>query len=212
MTDDNGDLWTIDQAAEYIGASSTGSARRTLSRWGVKAAGYEPGESGRPAARYRAADVRAAKAARPGRGARMDLAVASLEEAFAKMTPAMRKTVEALEKHGDPTEESPMASPTAPDTCPPWCRDRGKSTPHTHYSEPTESGPLTIYIARRADETEPRFCVRPTEASSKAYTPPLRLDIADQAGAFAEVLEALGHESVVKDFVKHVSLAFAAGA
>ena len=74
MTDDTGELWTIDQVVDYLGASSPGSARRTLSRWGVKAVRYEPGPSGRPMARWPADAVRAAKAARPGRGARTDLA------------------------------------------------------------------------------------------------------------------------------------------
>ena len=71
MTDE---LWTIDQVVDYLGASSPGSARRTLSRWGVKAIEYRPGPSGRPQAHYEAAAVRAAKQARPGRGARADLA------------------------------------------------------------------------------------------------------------------------------------------
>ncbi|MFE2346502.1 hypothetical protein [Kitasatospora cineracea] len=69
------ELWTAAQAAEYLGAATPGSARRTLSRWGVKAAEYAPDpNSGRVTARYRADDVRAAKADRPGRGARTDLA------------------------------------------------------------------------------------------------------------------------------------------
>jgi len=74
MTDDTGELWTIDQVADYLGAASTGSARRTLSRWGVRAVRYEPGPAGRPMARWSADAVRAAKAGRPGRGARTDLA------------------------------------------------------------------------------------------------------------------------------------------
>lgn len=65
--------WTIEQAAAYIGAGSTGSARRTLSRWGVRAVAYRPGPSGRPMAHYDAEAVRAAHAARPGRGTRTDL-------------------------------------------------------------------------------------------------------------------------------------------
>lgn len=70
----NDELWTAAQVAEYLGAASPGSARRTLSRWGVQAAEYahDPA-SGRVAARYRADDVRAAKTGRPGRGARTDL-------------------------------------------------------------------------------------------------------------------------------------------
>jgi len=67
------DVWTIDEVATFIGASSTGSARRTLSRWGVKAVRYEPGKSGRPEARYDAGEVREKAASRPGRGARTDL-------------------------------------------------------------------------------------------------------------------------------------------
>lgn len=64
------ELWTIDQAADYLGASSTGSARKTLSRWGVQAIARQPGRAG--ASLYDSAHVRAAKAAAPGRGARTD--------------------------------------------------------------------------------------------------------------------------------------------
>lgn len=70
----SGELWTIDEVAGHIGASSTGSARRTLSRWGVRAVDYRPSPSGRPAARYAADQVRHAAADRPGRGVRTDLA------------------------------------------------------------------------------------------------------------------------------------------
>ncbi|WP_331726900.1 hypothetical protein [Streptomyces sp. NBC_00280] len=67
------ELWSADQVAEAIGASSTDSARRTLSRWDVKAADYRPHpNSGRAQALYDAAQVRAAHATRPGRGARTD--------------------------------------------------------------------------------------------------------------------------------------------
>jgi hypothetical protein len=65
------DLWTIAAVAEHIGATTTGSARKTLSRWGVKAVGREAGRSGESL--YDAEQVRAAHAARPGRGARTDL-------------------------------------------------------------------------------------------------------------------------------------------
>ena len=65
--------WSIGQVSEFLGAASTGSARRTLSRWGVKAVRYEPGASGRPEARYDAQQVREASEARPGRGTRTDL-------------------------------------------------------------------------------------------------------------------------------------------
>lgn len=39
-------LWTIQDVAGYLGAASTGSARKTLSRWGVKAVGRLPGRGG----------------------------------------------------------------------------------------------------------------------------------------------------------------------
>ncbi|SED57935.1 hypothetical protein SAMN05216533_0010 [Streptomyces sp. Ag109_O5-10] len=63
------ELWTVSTVAEYLGftgASATGSARRQLSRWGIAAVGREPGRSGQSL--YRAAQVRAAHLARPGRG------------------------------------------------------------------------------------------------------------------------------------------------
>jgi hypothetical protein len=69
----NDKLWTIDQAAEHIGASTPVSARKTLSRWGVKAVDYQPVPGGGLRAVYNADHVRAAKASRPGRGARTDL-------------------------------------------------------------------------------------------------------------------------------------------
>lgn len=66
------ELWTIDQVAEHLG-TQPGSARGTLSRWGVKAHDYQPHpSSGRPQARYDAEEVRAAHASRPGQGARTD--------------------------------------------------------------------------------------------------------------------------------------------
>jgi hypothetical protein len=67
-------LWTIGEVATHIGASSTGSARRTLSRWGVTAFDYQPGSTGRVRARYRAGEVITAHAQRPGQGARTDRA------------------------------------------------------------------------------------------------------------------------------------------
>jgi hypothetical protein len=68
------ELWTIDQVVEYLGAASSGSARRTLSRWKVQAHDFQPHPtSSRPRARYRAAEVRAAQVGRPGQGARTDL-------------------------------------------------------------------------------------------------------------------------------------------
>ena len=68
------DTWSIVQVAEFLGAASVKSASRTLSRWGVAAVGYERGASGRPEARFDEQQVRDAKAARPGRGRRTDLA------------------------------------------------------------------------------------------------------------------------------------------
>ncbi|MFF2612704.1 hypothetical protein [Kitasatospora sp. NPDC058046] len=68
------ELWTIDQVAAYLGATSAKSASRTLSRWGVAAVGYVPHPvSRRPQARYVADEVRDAAAARPGQGSRTDL-------------------------------------------------------------------------------------------------------------------------------------------
>lgn len=67
------ELWSAEQVGAAIGASSADSARRTLSRWGVKAVDYRPHPtSGRTQALYDAAQVRTAHATRPGRGARTD--------------------------------------------------------------------------------------------------------------------------------------------
>jgi hypothetical protein len=62
------EIWSAEEVMDFLGASSTGSARRALSRWGVEAAEYRRGDGGRPEARYDAEQVRAAKAVRPGRG------------------------------------------------------------------------------------------------------------------------------------------------
>jgi hypothetical protein len=62
------ELWTTAVAAEYLGLSTTGSARKALHRLGVAPAGKEPGRRGQNL--YYAAQVRAAKAAMPGRGRR----------------------------------------------------------------------------------------------------------------------------------------------
>lgn len=67
------ELWSAAEVAEHLGLASTGSARHTLSRWRIEAAGYRRNEAGRPEAQYDAEEVRAAKNARPGRGARTDL-------------------------------------------------------------------------------------------------------------------------------------------
>lgn len=66
------ETWGIGQVAEYLGVQK-GAARGQLSRWGVKALRYEPGESGRPEAQFDAQQVRDARDNRPGRGARSDL-------------------------------------------------------------------------------------------------------------------------------------------
>jgi len=63
-------LLTAQEVAEVIGAATADSARHTLSRWGVTAATYVTGDNGRVQARYDADQVRAAQAARPGRGRR----------------------------------------------------------------------------------------------------------------------------------------------
>lgn len=64
-------LWTIHDVAQHIGATSTGSARRTLSRWGIQATSRQPGRAG--ASLYDPDAVRTAHAARPGRGYRSDI-------------------------------------------------------------------------------------------------------------------------------------------
>lgn len=63
-------LWTIADVAEFLGASSTGSARKTLSRWGVTAVARQPGRAG--ASLYDPEQVRAARASAPGQGKRTD--------------------------------------------------------------------------------------------------------------------------------------------
>lgn len=70
MTNPASEQWTIDQVAEFLGAASTGSARKTLSQWGVQAIGRQPGRAGQSL--YDAQQVRTAKAKRPGRGYRTD--------------------------------------------------------------------------------------------------------------------------------------------
>ena len=59
---------TLEEAAVYLGASSPGSARKTLSRLQVKAVGRSPGLTSQNL--YDTAEVQAAKAAMPGRGKR----------------------------------------------------------------------------------------------------------------------------------------------
>lgn len=63
------ELWTIDRVAEELGfqgASANGTARKTLSRWGVERHDMvDHPDSGRPQARYMAGAVKAAQAAAP---------------------------------------------------------------------------------------------------------------------------------------------------
>lgn len=65
------ELWTTTEVAEHIGASTVKSASRSLGRWGIKPVSRQPGRSGENL--WDAEQVRQAKAARPGRGARTDL-------------------------------------------------------------------------------------------------------------------------------------------
>lgn len=63
------ELWTVSKVAEYLGFtgdSANGSARKQLSRWGLKSEGRQPGRRGE--SQYAADQVKAAQARRPGRG------------------------------------------------------------------------------------------------------------------------------------------------
>jgi hypothetical protein len=62
------ELWTTVRAAQYLGASSAGSGRKTLSRLGLTPVSREPGRGGQNL--FDADEVRAAKAQMPGRGKR----------------------------------------------------------------------------------------------------------------------------------------------
>jgi hypothetical protein len=66
------ELWTIAEVADHLGVQP-GSARGTLSRWGVRAVQRRIDEHGRAHSLYDPDEVRAAHASRPGRGARTDL-------------------------------------------------------------------------------------------------------------------------------------------
>lgn len=66
------ELWSIAEVAAHLGVAVP-SARGQLSRWGVAAVDYQRGDRGRAEGRYDADEVRAAAAARPGKGARTDL-------------------------------------------------------------------------------------------------------------------------------------------
>ncbi|MYR45057.1 hypothetical protein [Streptomyces sp. SID5910] len=66
------DLWTIAEVAAHLGVKP-GSARGTLSRWGVRAVDHRIDDHGRAHSLYDPDEVRAAHADRPGRGTRTDL-------------------------------------------------------------------------------------------------------------------------------------------
>lgn len=73
MTEQNSrDLWTIAQVAAHLGVQP-GSARGTLSRWGVRAVERRVDDHGRAHSLYDAGEVQAASGTRPGQGARTDL-------------------------------------------------------------------------------------------------------------------------------------------
>jgi hypothetical protein len=61
------ELWNAEQVAEHCGIAP-GSVRRQVTRWGIKRAGTGTSPAGRITALYRADEVRAAHANRPGRG------------------------------------------------------------------------------------------------------------------------------------------------
>lgn len=65
-------LWTIAEVAAHLGIQPS-SARGTLSRWGVRAVERRIDDHGRAHSLYDSDEVKAAHAARPGRGARTDL-------------------------------------------------------------------------------------------------------------------------------------------
>ncbi|MFG3127300.1 hypothetical protein ACGFZU_06320 [Streptomyces tendae] len=65
-------LWTIVDVAAYLDVKP-GSARGTLSRWGVRAKERRFDNHGRAYSLYDPDEVKAAAANRPGRGRRTDL-------------------------------------------------------------------------------------------------------------------------------------------
>nr|BEK68870.1 hypothetical protein KPHV_60970 [Kitasatospora purpeofusca] len=67
------EYWTAEQVAAYLGLASAASARRALSRLGVRGRYTPHPDSGRPCAEYPADAVRTAAASRPGQGRRTDL-------------------------------------------------------------------------------------------------------------------------------------------
>ncbi|MFF0409119.1 hypothetical protein ACFYUY_01620 [Kitasatospora sp. NPDC004745] len=68
---DPDETWTLQQAADHMGADRTDTASKALRRLGVEAVGRAPGRGGQSI--YSAVEVMYAHATRPGRGARTDL-------------------------------------------------------------------------------------------------------------------------------------------
>jgi len=74
------DLWTIGDVAAYLGIQPS-SARGALSRMGVRAHSFRAHPtSHRAQALYDPEQVKAANAARPGKGARTDLKEKEIDE------------------------------------------------------------------------------------------------------------------------------------
>ncbi|MEU5838623.1 hypothetical protein ABZ820_33825 [Streptomyces diacarni] len=72
MPDPTSALWDRDQVAAHLHIAP-GSVRGALRRLGVQPVEHRQVPGGRVRAYYRAEEVRAAAAARPGQGARTDL-------------------------------------------------------------------------------------------------------------------------------------------
>lgn len=70
------ELWTTQQVADHLGVTRD-AARKQLSRWGITAAYRYPEARNLYGSLFRASQVRAADASRPGRGARTDLKAAT---------------------------------------------------------------------------------------------------------------------------------------
>ncbi|MCG6493454.1 hypothetical protein [Kitasatospora sp. A2-31] len=68
---DSDETWTLQQAADHMGAASTDTASKALRRLNVTTVGRAPGRGGQSI--YNTAEVMYAHATRPGRGARTDL-------------------------------------------------------------------------------------------------------------------------------------------
>ena len=68
---DSLETWTLQQAADHMGAASTNTAQRALKRLGIEPVGRAAGRGGQNL--YQVAEVMYAHATRPGQGARTDL-------------------------------------------------------------------------------------------------------------------------------------------